>query len=142
MCRSINQSIYQSIYLSFYLSIYLPTHNIHMYILYKYIHTYIHMLYTFPEIRPILVIFGSPTGLSNWRHGWSFGKKKWCCENKHVACAASAPAQHPPVHVVHHVVHHLPPAHHGPRPVHVVQEVQQPIMYPTYHSALTESPKA
>ena len=79
--------------------------------------------------------FNCDAGLSNWRHGWSFGKKKWCCENKKVACGpASAPAQHPLVQVVHHVVHHLPAAHHGPRPVHVVQEVQQPVMYPAYHS--------
>ena len=56
-----------------------------------------------------------------------------------MACGpASAPAQHPPVQVVHHVVHHLPAAHHGPRPVHVVQEVQQPVMYPAYHSVLTD----
>lgn len=68
-------------------------------------------------------------GLTNWKHGWSFGKKKWCCEKEKVGCAETPHPGHHPVHVVH--VHHVHPLHHS----HMVPvPAPAPFHYHDYHA--------
>eukprot|EP00438_Fugacium_kawagutii_P032552 Skav201088 [mRNA] locus=scaffold2562:4245:16657:+ [translate_table: standard] len=71
-------------------------------------------------------------GVANWKHGWSFGKKKWCCDRFKVSCDHVDHVEHHPahpvkvVHVVEHVPLHHAHLHYAPAPVHYQTHMDQP----------------
>ena len=48
---------------------------------------------TSKDLWPVWRQMRTRAGLSNWQHGWSFGKKKWCCAHKRVPGSSKSSTQ-------------------------------------------------